>query len=148
MLWFCVPQFLCSGGSIFQYNSMLGRTAHEQNRAKNFCRKLIVGILLCSGVFIMLATLLRCVLSLKDVAGINNSTIWAIRETVRTTPHGNYADRSIGVLMWNCLVCWYNCGQRPLYQIPVRYTHYKHLDPYKEISYTAQYEPIFSNTSS
>ncbi|RMJ03350.1 hypothetical protein CDV36_015125 [Fusarium kuroshium] len=44
-------------------------------------RKLIIGVLLCSGVFIMIATLLRCVLSLRDIKGINTSTIWAIRET-------------------------------------------------------------------
>ncbi|KAF7554397.1 hypothetical protein G7046_g6838 [Stylonectria norvegica] len=44
-------------------------------------RKLIIGLLLCSGVFIMIATLLRCVLSLQDIEGINVSTIWAIRET-------------------------------------------------------------------
>lgn len=47
----------------------------------NIKRKLIIGVLLCSGVFIMIATLLRCVLSLKDISGINTSTIWAIRET-------------------------------------------------------------------
>ncbi|KAF4999553.1 hypothetical protein FDECE_11474 [Fusarium decemcellulare] len=44
-------------------------------------RKLIIGVLLCSGVFIMIATLLRCILSLRDIQGINTSTIWAIRET-------------------------------------------------------------------
>ena len=47
-------------------------------------RKLIIGLLLCSGVFIMIATLLRCILSLRDIQGINISTIWAIRETVST----------------------------------------------------------------
>ncbi|KAH8701591.1 hypothetical protein BGW36DRAFT_423898 [Talaromyces proteolyticus] len=44
-------------------------------------RKLVIGLLLCSGVFVMVATLLRCILSLKDVKSINTSTIWAIRET-------------------------------------------------------------------
>ncbi|TDZ14007.1 hypothetical protein C8035_v003075 [Colletotrichum spinosum] len=44
-------------------------------------RKLAISVLLCSGVFIMIATLLRCVLSLRDINGINVSTIWAIRET-------------------------------------------------------------------
>ncbi|KAM5346658.1 hypothetical protein ACJ41O_009663 [Fusarium nematophilum] len=44
-------------------------------------RKLIIGVLLCSGIFIMIATLLRCILSLRDIQGINTSTIWAIRET-------------------------------------------------------------------
>ncbi|KAK2769501.1 hypothetical protein CKAH01_15194 [Colletotrichum kahawae] len=45
-------------------------------------RKLAIGVLLCSGVFVMIAALLRCILSLKDIDGINVSTIWAIRETV------------------------------------------------------------------
>ncbi|KAM0355961.1 hypothetical protein ACHAPU_000350 [Fusarium lateritium] len=44
-------------------------------------RKLMIGVLLCSGVFIMVATLLRCIYSLRDLEGINTSTIWAIRET-------------------------------------------------------------------
>ncbi|UNI23221.1 hypothetical protein JDV02_009053 [Purpureocillium takamizusanense] len=44
-------------------------------------RKLAIGVLLCSGVFIIVATILRCVLSLRDIQGINISTIWAIRET-------------------------------------------------------------------
>ncbi|KAL4778183.1 hypothetical protein BJX76DRAFT_362965 [Aspergillus varians] len=46
-----------------------------------FRRKLIIGVLLCGGVFVMAATLLRCILSLRDINSINNSTIWAIRET-------------------------------------------------------------------
>lgn len=46
-------------------------------------RKLAIGALLCSGVFVMIATLLRCVLSLQNVELINLCTIWAIRETVR-----------------------------------------------------------------
>ncbi|BCS27973.1 uncharacterized protein APUU_61021S [Aspergillus puulaauensis] len=44
-------------------------------------RKLIIGVLLCGGVFVMAATLLRCILSVKDINSINNSTVWAIRET-------------------------------------------------------------------
>ncbi|KAK4108571.1 hypothetical protein N656DRAFT_761243 [Canariomyces notabilis] len=44
-------------------------------------KKMFIGILLCSGVFIMIAAVLRCVLSLRDIEGINISTIWAIRET-------------------------------------------------------------------
>ncbi|KAH6654655.1 hypothetical protein BKA67DRAFT_286363 [Truncatella angustata] len=44
-------------------------------------RKLAIGALLCSGVFVMVATLLRCVLSLQNVEAINTCTIWAIRET-------------------------------------------------------------------
>lgn len=33
----------------------------------------------------MVATLLRCILSLQSIDSINTSTIWAIRETVRFT---------------------------------------------------------------
>ncbi|RDW68980.1 uncharacterized protein DSM5745_08740 [Aspergillus mulundensis] len=44
-------------------------------------RKLVIGVLLCGGVFVMAATLLRCILSLQDINSINNSTVWAIRET-------------------------------------------------------------------
>ena len=51
-------------------------------------RKIAVGLLLCSGIFIMIATILRCVMSLHDIQGINVSTIWAIRETVS----GKYRD--------------------------------------------------------
>ncbi|KAK8069702.1 hypothetical protein PG994_006318 [Apiospora phragmitis] len=43
--------------------------------------KVAVGLLLCSGVFIMIATILRCVMSLHDIQGIKISTIWTIRET-------------------------------------------------------------------
>lgn len=45
-------------------------------------RKILFGIWLCSGVFIMVATLLRCILVLQDASQINVSTIWSIRETV------------------------------------------------------------------
>ncbi|RHZ63410.1 uncharacterized protein CDV56_100707 [Aspergillus thermomutatus] len=44
-------------------------------------RKLVIGVLLCGGVFVMCATLLRCILSLQSIDSINTSTIWAIRET-------------------------------------------------------------------
>ncbi|KAI9927001.1 hypothetical protein ASPWEDRAFT_46459 [Aspergillus wentii DTO 134E9] len=44
-------------------------------------RKLLIGVLLCGGVFVMVATLLRCILSLQSIDSINTSTIWAIRET-------------------------------------------------------------------
>ncbi|KAL2857359.1 hypothetical protein BJY01DRAFT_202662 [Aspergillus pseudoustus] len=47
----------------------------------NRYRKLIIGVLLCGGVFVMAATLLRCILSLQSIESINTSTIWAIRET-------------------------------------------------------------------
>ena len=49
-------------------------------------RKLIIGLLLCGGVFVMIATLLRCILSLQSINSINTSTIWAIRETVGPQP--------------------------------------------------------------
>ncbi|KAJ6442470.1 allantoate permease [Purpureocillium lavendulum] len=45
-------------------------------------RKIVTGILLCSGVFTIVATSLHCAMSLRDIQGINNSTIWAIRETI------------------------------------------------------------------
>ena len=73
-------------------------------------RKLIIGVLLCSGVFIMIATLLRCILSLRDIEGINTSTIWAIRETVNLptlllrNPHSsNFANSSqfVGIIAVN-----------------------------------------------
>ncbi|PGH08929.1 hypothetical protein GX51_00986 [Blastomyces parvus] len=44
-------------------------------------RKLLFGAWLCSGIFIVLATLLRCIICLQDVASINLGTIWSIRET-------------------------------------------------------------------
>lgn len=62
-------------------------------------RKLTTGVILCSGVFIIIITLLRCIFSLRytapscplpqtqpnhicrDIQDINTSTIWAIRET-------------------------------------------------------------------
>lgn len=45
-------------------------------------RKLLYGVWLCTGVFMMTATLLRCILCLQDVSQINVGTIWSIRETV------------------------------------------------------------------
>ncbi|EFQ97341.1 hypothetical protein MGYG_00380 [Nannizzia gypsea CBS 118893] len=44
-------------------------------------RQMVIGLLLCGGVFIMVATLLRCILSIQSINGINISTIWAIRES-------------------------------------------------------------------
>lgn len=46
-------------------------------------RKFLYGAWLCTGVFIVLATLLRCIICLGDPASINLGTIWSIRETVR-----------------------------------------------------------------
>ncbi|CAI6338866.1 unnamed protein product [Periconia digitata] len=44
-------------------------------------RKILFGFWLCTGVFIMIATILRCVICLQDVSQINVGTIWSIRET-------------------------------------------------------------------
>ncbi|WYZ46646.1 hypothetical protein EsH8_IX_000871 [Colletotrichum jinshuiense] len=44
-------------------------------------RKIICGLWLCTGVFIIIATLLRCILCLQDAESINLGTIWSIRET-------------------------------------------------------------------
>ena len=53
-------------------------------------RKILYGCWLCTGVFIMMATLLRCILCLQDVSQINVGTIWSIRETVRTPSSPSY----------------------------------------------------------
>ncbi|RYP05601.1 hypothetical protein DL765_009802 [Monosporascus sp. GIB2] len=44
-------------------------------------RKLVCALWLCTGVFIMIATLLRCILCLQQSDDINVGTIWSIRET-------------------------------------------------------------------
>lgn len=44
-------------------------------------RKIVLGLLLSSGLFVITAALLRCILSLQNIRVINNSTIWGIRET-------------------------------------------------------------------
>ncbi|TVY36494.1 hypothetical protein LOCC1_G008207 [Lachnellula occidentalis] len=44
-------------------------------------RKIIIGALLFSGVFVITAALLRCILTLANTKEIGNSTIWGIRET-------------------------------------------------------------------
>ncbi|KAL7915345.1 hypothetical protein GGI35DRAFT_436665 [Trichoderma velutinum] len=44
-------------------------------------RKIVCALWLCMGIFIIIATLLRCILCLKDVSSINLGTIWSIRET-------------------------------------------------------------------
>ncbi|KAK1469737.1 hypothetical protein CMEL01_01504 [Colletotrichum melonis] len=48
-------------------------------------KKIICSLWLCTGVFIIIATLLRCILCLQDAKSINLGTIWSIRETVRPT---------------------------------------------------------------
>ncbi|KAG9252517.1 uncharacterized protein F5Z01DRAFT_675996 [Emericellopsis atlantica] len=44
-------------------------------------RKLMCDLWLCTGVFIVVATLLRCILCLRQADDINVGTIWSIRET-------------------------------------------------------------------
>ncbi|KAF4919189.1 hypothetical protein CGCVW01_v008097 [Colletotrichum viniferum] len=44
-------------------------------------RKIICSLWLCTGIFIIIATLLRCILCLQDAQSINLGTIWSIRET-------------------------------------------------------------------
>lgn len=44
-------------------------------------RKIIIGLLLSSGIFVITAAVLRCVLTLAATDHIGVSTIWAIRET-------------------------------------------------------------------
>lgn len=43
-------------------------------------RKIVLGLLLCSGMFVFIAALLRCIESLGAIGNIYNSTIWGIRE--------------------------------------------------------------------
>jgi hypothetical protein len=50
-------------------------------------RKIIVGILLCSGVFIIVAALLRCVMSLLEISQIDLSAVWTVREIVCCSRH-------------------------------------------------------------
>ncbi|KAL4866581.1 hypothetical protein BDV12DRAFT_187336 [Aspergillus spectabilis] len=44
-------------------------------------KKLMIGALLCSGIFIIVAALLRCSLALSNINKINVAAIWAVRET-------------------------------------------------------------------
>ncbi|GLA37342.1 hypothetical protein AnigIFM63309_004255 [Aspergillus niger] len=45
-------------------------------------RKLVIGLLLFGGVFVMVAAVFRCVLSLWHIESVNTSNLWATRETV------------------------------------------------------------------
>ncbi|KAL7934014.1 hypothetical protein V8C35DRAFT_280328 [Trichoderma chlorosporum] len=44
-------------------------------------RKISVFLWLCMGIFIIIATLLRCILCLKDATSLNLGPIWSVRET-------------------------------------------------------------------
>ncbi|KAI8198775.1 hypothetical protein K4K49_003888 [Colletotrichum sp. SAR 10_70] len=53
-------------------------------------RKIICSLWLCTGVFIIIATLLRCILCLQDAQSINLGTIWSIRETTGGQESANH----------------------------------------------------------
>lgn len=44
----------------------------------------MIGLLLFGGVFVMVAAVFRCVLSLWHIESVNTSNLWATRETVRS----------------------------------------------------------------
>jgi hypothetical protein len=46
-------------------------------------RKILVGALLGTGVFIIVAALIRCVLSLLSISSTDVTAVWAAREMVR-----------------------------------------------------------------
>ncbi|KAL6228803.1 hypothetical protein BDW75DRAFT_226189 [Aspergillus navahoensis] len=46
-------------------------------------QKILVGALLCTGVFIIVATLVRCVVSLLNISSVNFAAVWVSREMVR-----------------------------------------------------------------
>ncbi|KAI8255384.1 hypothetical protein K4K58_012228 [Colletotrichum sp. SAR11_239] len=52
--------------------------------------KIICSLWLCTGVFIIIATLLRCILCLQDAQSINLGTIWSIRETTGGQESANH----------------------------------------------------------
>ncbi|KAK9561765.1 hypothetical protein V6Z79_004617 [Aspergillus fumigatus] len=80
-------------------------------------RKLVIGVLLCGGVFVMCAALLRCILSLRSINSINTSTIWAIRETVCafSTPNQDVCPTNSSPPV-RCT----HRRQRPLHQTPLQ----------------------------
>ncbi|KNG49332.1 sedlin protein [Stemphylium lycopersici] len=47
-------------------------------------QKILVSLLLCSGLFIITAAIIRCVLSIQNIRSIDTSGVWAIRETFVT----------------------------------------------------------------
>jgi hypothetical protein len=47
-------------------------------------QKILVALLLCSGLFIITAAIIRCVSSIQDIRSINTAGVWAIRETFVT----------------------------------------------------------------
>lgn len=65
-------------------------------------RKAICTLWLCTGVCMIVAALLRCILGLQRVHYINYTAIWAVRETVRNKfcflPLQSYAKRRQSLL--------------------------------------------------
>ena len=61
-------------------------TAFLEN-TNEYNRNILFGLWLCTGIFIVVATIVRCVICLGDAESINTGTIWSIRETVREPPH-------------------------------------------------------------
>ncbi|KAL2802330.1 hypothetical protein BJX63DRAFT_437976 [Aspergillus granulosus] len=47
----------------------------------NWVQKLVISTLLCSGIFIVIAAFLRCLLAISSIDQINVAAIWAVRET-------------------------------------------------------------------
>ncbi|RAL00003.1 uncharacterized protein BO80DRAFT_465716 [Aspergillus ibericus CBS 121593] len=44
-------------------------------------RKVAIGLLLSGGIFVMMAALLRCFISLESIESVNASNVWGVRET-------------------------------------------------------------------
>lgn len=55
----------------------------RSSRADLF-RKIVYCLWLTTGIFVIVASLLRCILSMRSASEVDVSTIWAIRETVRS----------------------------------------------------------------
>lgn len=69
-------------------------SSSQSSRVPN--RKVVYGLWLTTGIFVIVASLLRCVLSIRNAAEVDVSTIWAIRETVRArirVPDESWAKR-------------------------------------------------------
>jgi hypothetical protein len=47
-------------------------------------QKILVALLLCSGLFIIAAAIIRCVSSIQQIRSIDTAGVWAIRETFVT----------------------------------------------------------------
>jgi hypothetical protein len=54
-----------------------------------YLSKITLALLLCSGVFIIVASILRLVLSLQSLSGIQYGASWAMRESVSAPSQGS-----------------------------------------------------------